>query len=120
MTGQCLVGVARDVQNLHVRACERELVRESAAAHTWHDYVRDEQMDWARMACHEPQRLLAVRRFQDVVPDGAQREVPQLADPRLVLDEQDRFGSTLSLDGGVRTALSRRSADSRQVNLKPR
>ena len=66
-----------------------QLTRELGAAHERHAHVGQQQVDGVAVLIEHLQRLLAVACLVHLVAGARQRLREQLADRRLVFDEQD-------------------------------
>ena len=115
------VGVAGHEEDDGPRPHRRHGLRDLGPAHAGHDDVGEEQVDVARVAACELEHGGAVGGLQDGVPVRLQDLGHQLADDRLVLDEQDRLvtGARPSA-AGLAAGSSARSATQREENAERR
>ena len=115
------IGVAGHVEHERARAHARHRLRDLRSAHAGHDDVGDEQADVAGVAAGELDRGRTVGSLQDGVPARLQDLGDELADDRLVLDEQDRLVARLRrVACGGRCLLFGRRFDGRQEDAERR
>src|SRR5207245_2016305 len=110
-------GVSRQIEHFGSGTCFHKLLNHFASAHTGHDDVSDDQVEFSLVVNRCSNARLAVFGLQHLVAVGSKRIAHQLANRLLVLHQQNGLCPAHGFRNG-NGMLFRRSFHSREVDLE--